>query len=96
MNTCKLDQNKNSYCCISLCAGCSMKEKIDSFFRRVPCRKAMKTVEALFSTLVKYRRSEKYYMHRFSVSKSKIKSRGMFYLLRQRIFTMQVYVQGAL
>ena len=47
MNTCKLDQNKNStfsYCCISLYAGCSMKEKIDSFFRRVPYLKAMKTV----------------------------------------------------
>ena len=55
MNTCKLDQNKNStfsYCCISLCAGCSMKEKIDSFFRRTlhgffrraPYRKAMKIV----------------------------------------------------
>ena len=30
------------------------------------------------TSFVKYRKSEKYYMHRFSVSQSKIKSRGCF------------------
>ena len=55
MNTSKLYQNKDftvSYCCISLCAGRYMKEKVDYFFRRIlhrffrkaPYRKAMKTV----------------------------------------------------